>query len=56
MIVLNLNKVTANIRVKTGQAPFKNLSDIGCFLNDTLLLTLALYHQLRITNYELVIS
>ncbi|WP_335037370.1 hypothetical protein [Nostoc sp.] len=29
----------------------ENLSDLGCFLNYTLLLTLALYYQLR--NYEL---
>ncbi|MEH2323505.1 MAG: hypothetical protein V7K32_08030 [Nostoc sp.] len=26
----------------------KNLSDLGCFINYTLLLTLILYHQLRI--------
>lgn len=52
MIVLNLNTVTAKIRGKTGQALMKNLSDLGCFLYNPLLLTVALYHQLRITNYS----
>jgi putative membrane protein len=31
----------------------KNISDAGCFLNNTLLLTLALYHQLRIIHSDL---
>lgn len=48
MIVINFNRVTANIRDKTGHAVVKNLSNIGCFIYDILLLTLTLT-----INYEL---
>ena len=48
MIVLNLNRVTAKIRGKTGQKLVKNLSDIGCFF-----MTLYYLQLLHSMNYQL---